>query len=175
MHEKKDIWFDQREIVWGDDIISEINNGLSTSFMGIVVLSNNFFERAMPKLELNSMILLMNTANHQELLLRHPLLAGIRGERADQDCDALVLKLEAAINKTNELLNSAIGRRRESILKSSKIISDDKKEVEQNEIESILTELQGTQQNIEEMLPYLSLDIIQKAKEFGNAVLRGIL
>lgn len=106
----------------------------------------------MPKLELNSMILLMNTAkfrilplyhelNHQELLLRHPLLAGIRGERADQDCDALVLKLEAAINKTNELLNSAIGRRRESIPKSSKTISDDKKEVEQNEIESILTEL----------------------------------
>ncbi|MFL6453584.1 MAG: hypothetical protein ACJ71L_06235 [Nitrososphaeraceae archaeon] len=43
MHEKKDIWFDQRKIVWGDDIISEINNGLSSSFMGIVVLSNKFF------------------------------------------------------------------------------------------------------------------------------------
>jgi hypothetical protein len=80
----KDVWFDQKQIVWGDHIVSEINKGLSTSFMGIVVLSNNFFERAMPELELNSMIFLMNMAkfrilplyheiNHEALLLHYPL------------------------------------------------------------------------------------------------------
>jgi hypothetical protein len=51
--------FDQKEIVWGDNLITEINAGLSKSFMGIVVLSNNFFHRQMPQLELDSMIFAM--------------------------------------------------------------------------------------------------------------------
>jgi hypothetical protein len=65
-----------------------------------VVLSKNFFDRAMPRLELNSMVLLMNvmkfrilTLYHdidlQDLLQQYPLLSNIRGENADQDCDAI--------------------------------------------------------------------------------------
>ena len=90
---KKNIWFDQKEIVWGDNVIADA--GLSESFMGIVVLSNNFFDRTMTELELNSMILLMNALrfrilplyydmDHHALLERYPLLAGIRGEKADR-------------------------------------------------------------------------------------------
>lgn len=80
----KEIWFDQIEIVWGDHIVSEINKGLSTSFMGIVILSRISL-REMPQLELNSMVFLMNLVkfrilplyhdmDHSDLLLRYPLL-----------------------------------------------------------------------------------------------------
>jgi hypothetical protein len=44
----KDVWFDQIEIVWGDQIVSEINRGLSNSFMGIVILVIIFLAERCP-------------------------------------------------------------------------------------------------------------------------------
>jgi TIR domain len=152
----KDIWFDKIQITWGDQIVSEINTGLSTSFMGIVVLSNNFFNRAMPQLELNSMIFLMNAVkfrilplyhdiNPQDLLLSYPLLSNIRGEKADQDCDALVSKLDAAISKARQVVEIPV-------IKSDQIIEshynldhahDIISEVDDKEMKRIWTELTG--------------------------------
>ena len=54
----KEIFFDLIDIGWGDQIVAKINSGLSTSSIGIVILSNNFFKREMPQLELNSMLFL---------------------------------------------------------------------------------------------------------------------
>jgi TIR domain-containing protein len=38
----QNIWFDENEILWGDNVVQEINTGLQNSLMGIVILSDNF-------------------------------------------------------------------------------------------------------------------------------------
>lgn len=151
----KNIWFDQKEIVWGDNVIAEINAGLSKSSMGIVVLSNNFFQRQMPQLELDSMILLMNALSfrilplyhdmdHHALLERYPLLSGLRGERADQDCEVLVKKLEAAMQKTENLMQTPSRQK----AKSPEAISDQEiEDVNKTEMDSILLELRNSTSN----------------------------
>lgn|GEM_PF-1518150 len=149
----KEIWFDQIEIVWGDHIISEINQGLSTSFMGIVILSRNFFDRAMPQLELNSMVFLMNILkfrilplyhgiDHLDLLERYPLLTNIRGEKADQDCDTLVSKLEDVLRKTAKLVNRPLEEPQAVALSKSKLnCTSEVTEIDANEMENILNDL----------------------------------
>lgn len=110
------IWFDQNKIVWGDNVVQEINDALRNSLMGIVILSNDFFNRSMPQLELNTMIYLMNTVHfrilplyhnfsHAELESRYPLLISIRGENADQDCESISSKFDNALKKTMLILN----------------------------------------------------------------------
>ena len=148
----KEIWFDQIEIVWGDHIVSEINKGLSTSFMGIVILSRNFFDREMPQLELNSMVFLMNLVkfrilplyhvmDHSDLLLRYPLLSNIRVEKADEDCDTLVSKLENAVKKARELVHRPL-MHSDLVTNSDLRQSPDRAtEVDQSEMENIMTEL----------------------------------
>jgi hypothetical protein len=108
----------------------------------------------MPQLELNSMVFLMNAMqfrilplyhnfNHGTLLLRYPLLSNIRGESADQDCDTLVAKLEAAIRKTRTLIESQITQS-DRILMSDRNLdrsSNGNAEIDQNEMKGIWTEL----------------------------------
>jgi len=151
----KNIWFDQNEIVWGDNIITEINTGLAESRMGIVVLSHNFFERAMPQLELNSMILLMSALrfrilplyhgmDQHTLIERYPLLSSIRGEKANQDCETLVKKLEAAMQKTSNLMQTPSQQKPPS----PRSISDPEiKDVNQAEMDNILSELRNSTSN----------------------------
>lgn len=114
--QRSQIWFDKNEIVWGDNVIQEINSGLADSLMGIVILSDNFFNRAIPQLELNTMIYLMNTVHfrilplfhnfsHTDLESRYPLLISIRGENADEDCDSINSKFDKALTKTMRILN----------------------------------------------------------------------
>lgn len=147
------IWIDTDEITWGDQIVAKINTGLSTSYMGIVILSNNFFRREMPQLELNTMLLLFasmqfrilplyHELSHSDLDQRYALLLNIRGEKAELDCNTLVSRLDSKLKKVKETVNIPTIQP-QTVLTSA--ISDDTtesaKEVDKNEMEAIFTEL----------------------------------
>jgi TIR domain len=147
------IWIDRQEIIWGDPIVAKINSGLSSSFMGIVILSNNFFKRTMPQRELDSMLLLAasmqfrilplyHDLDHHDLLQQYPLLSDIHGEKVDLDCDILASKLYSVLEKVKEIEIIPIIKPQTV---STSGISDDTtssaKEVSKNEMEAIFTEL----------------------------------
>jgi hypothetical protein len=117
----KNIWFDQKEIVWGDNVIAEINTGLSESFMGIVVLSNNFFHRPMPQPELDSMILAMTVVRFRILPLYHDMQTPSRQKAQSQE--AISDQEIKDVNKAEmnsillELKNSTSNRRQATITK----------------------------------------------------------
>jgi hypothetical protein len=141
------------DIIWGDQIVAQINSGLSTSFMGIVILSDNFLKREMPQLELNSMLFLMTNIkfrilplyhdiDHHDLFQRYPLLSNIRGEKADLDCDTLSSKLNHVLDKAKEIVNMSVQQQPQTVLASNQDnITNSAKEVSKNEMEGILTEL----------------------------------
>lgn len=144
----KEIFFDQIDVASGDQIVAKINSGLSTSSMGIVILSNNFFKREMPQLELNSMIFLatnmkfrilplLHGIDHHYLRQLYPLLSNINGENADLDCDTLVSKLDMA----NEIVNIPIIQSTVLASNHSGITMNSAKEVSKNEMEEIFTDL----------------------------------
>ena len=148
----KKIFFDQIDITWGDRIVAKINSALSTSSMGIVILSNNFFEREMTQLELESMIFLMTNMEFRLLPLLHgidyqyvrqqyPLLGNLRGEKADLDCDTLVSKLERA----NEILDNPLiySQTVSASNQNSGNTTISAKEVSKNEMEKIFTDLRS--------------------------------
>lgn len=152
------IWIDTEKIDWGDQIIAKINCGLSASFMGIIILSKNFFEREMPQLELNSMLVLAasmqfrilplyHDLNHSYLDRRYPLLSNIHGERADLECDILVSKLDSMLKKVKETVNIPTIQpptiQPQTVLTSaiSEDTTNNAKQVHKNEMEGIFTEL----------------------------------
>jgi hypothetical protein len=148
----KEIWIDKEEITWGDQIVAKINSGLSTSSMGIVILSNNFFKREMPQRELNSMLLLATNMkfrilplyydlDHHDLFQLYPLLSDIHGEKADLDCDTLVSKLDNVLNMANEIVNIPIQPQTVLASKHRDDTTNSAKEVSKNEMEEIFTEL----------------------------------
>jgi hypothetical protein len=47
------VWIDESEIRLGDSLRSKIDTGLARSRFGVVILSENFFSKDWPKLELN--------------------------------------------------------------------------------------------------------------------------
>jgi hypothetical protein len=148
----QDIWFDENEIVWGDNVIQKINSGLTESLMGFVILSDNFFNRAMPQLELNTMIYLMNSVhfrilplfhglNHNDLQSKYPSLISIRGESADDDCKNLASKFSKALDKTMQIVNVAVKISTNSSSASNVSNDDNLEEVNSSELNAIYQDL----------------------------------
>jgi len=54
------VWYDDYEIAVGDSIRDKLNEGLSVSEYGVVVLSHNFFKKRWPKRELAALASLLN-------------------------------------------------------------------------------------------------------------------
>ena len=52
------VWFDEFEILLGDSLRKNIEEGLSTSQHGLVILSHNFFRKEWPQKELNGLFAL---------------------------------------------------------------------------------------------------------------------
>jgi TIR domain len=50
------VWIDESEIRLGDSLRSKIDTGLARSRFGVLILSENFFSKDWPKLELNGLI-----------------------------------------------------------------------------------------------------------------------
>jgi len=80
--------------------------------------------------------------DHLDLLERYPLLTSIRGEKADQDCDTLVSKLEDVLRKTAKLVNRPMEEPQAVALSKSKLNrTSDVTEIDANEMENILNDL----------------------------------
>lgn len=50
------VWYDDFALEWGDSIRQKIDNGLRSTYFGVVVLSPNFFSRPWPNYELDGLI-----------------------------------------------------------------------------------------------------------------------
>lgn len=54
--EKYEIWYDQFSLSIGDSLRKKIDQGLSTCDFGIVILSENFFKKNWPQMELSALL-----------------------------------------------------------------------------------------------------------------------
>ena len=80
------VWYDEFSLKLGDSLNESINKGLSESQFGIVVLSQSFFEKKWPRLELDGLVAreitegkvilpLWHGVNHSEVYKYSPILA----------------------------------------------------------------------------------------------------
>ena len=61
------VWLDKYELKLGDELLTEIDRGLSESRYGVVILSLNFFRKRWPRQELNGLVGL--EADRQKVIL----------------------------------------------------------------------------------------------------------
>src|SRR5687768_11610989 len=81
------VWIDDRELTLGDSLLSRIDEGLTKSRFGVVILSRTFFKKPwamaelqalMAKQEFGKTILpVLHEINQRELVRLSPLLAGL--------------------------------------------------------------------------------------------------
>ncbi|MBB4838877.1 hypothetical protein HNP52_001946 [Sphingomonas kyeonggiensis] len=50
------VWYDEFSLSWGDKLRRSIDRGLSGSYFGVVVLSENFFKKEWPQIELDALL-----------------------------------------------------------------------------------------------------------------------
>jgi hypothetical protein len=71
------VWYDDLELRIGDSLRRKIDEGISRSRFGVVVLSNRFFEKGWPQYELDGLVTL--SVSGKQVLL--PIWHGITGEQ----------------------------------------------------------------------------------------------
>ena len=115
------VWYDDFVLQVGDSIRAEIDNGLSRSRAGIVVLSKAFFEKNWTRVELDGLATLRNANRIRLLPVRHgvtprevqvfsPSLAGIVSPSSDDNLvGEIAEQLIAALNPTSVRSTSAPG------------------------------------------------------------------
>lgn len=103
------VWYDKFTLTVGDSLREKIDQGLSNSRYGVVVLSPNFFRKNWAKAELDALVAIQNTAGQKVILpvwhnitqaeiLRHsPLLAGRLGVLSTESLDYVVAELVRAM------------------------------------------------------------------------------
>lgn len=50
------VWYDEFSLAWGDSLRRSIDRGLANSKFGVVVLSEHFFSKEWPQMELNGLV-----------------------------------------------------------------------------------------------------------------------
>ena len=103
------IWYDEFTLKVGDSLRKSIDEGLSKSVCGIVILSKDFFSKRWPEHELNGLYAMAtNTSNKiilpvwhnitkEEVLSYSPMLADIVALRTDIGIDVIGEELEKEI------------------------------------------------------------------------------
>ena len=147
-----DLWFDEHMIVGADNIILEINTGLANSLMGIVILSDDYFQRKMTMSELSAMFSLMrykehfriwpllHEMSHEEVGLQFPFLGPIRGDHTNEGCESLRSKFEMILNKTRQLISVSVAQRFHPV--ASNDSSDESlKDIDPSELSTIYNDL----------------------------------
>lgn len=80
------VWFDEKEIILGDSIRASIDNGLSNSKFGVVILSEAFFQKNWTQLELDGLFAIESSGKKvilpiwlgltfEQVLKKSPLIA----------------------------------------------------------------------------------------------------
>jgi len=75
------VWYDSFELQWGDKLRGKIDQGLSSSRYGLVVLSKAFFEKNWPKTELDALVARQNNEGKKVVL---PIWHGVGPEEVSQ-------------------------------------------------------------------------------------------
>jgi hypothetical protein len=63
-----EIWYDEFELEVGDSLRESINDGISCSRFGVVVLSNNYFDKQWPEAELNGLVTKQRSTSQRVIL-----------------------------------------------------------------------------------------------------------
>lgn len=92
------VWYDEISLNWGDKLRRSIEKGLSSSRYGIVVLSNNFFQKEWPQRELDALFVIEGSS--KRIL---PVWLNITKEEVQQYspllADRIAIKSEQGVSK----------------------------------------------------------------------------
>jgi hypothetical protein len=100
------VWYDRFALQWGDPIRQKIDEGLRSSYFGVVVLSPNFFERPWPNYELDG-ILQRDLSGRGRLL---PIWHRLTQDDVEEHAPSLVgrLALSTASSTTDAIVKELI-------------------------------------------------------------------
>lgn len=102
------VWFDATALTVGDSLRGKIDEGLSRSRYGIVVLSPHFFAKPWPQWELDGLVSrevsgikvilpIWHNIDHEGVSARSPMLAGRLAARSSDGIQKVVLDLRTAM------------------------------------------------------------------------------
>ena len=101
-------WFDEATLKVGDSLRAKIDEGLSRSRFGIIVLSKNFFAKGWPQAELDGLMAreidgtkvilpVWYKISREEVKAKSPLLVGRLAARYEEGMETIVSKLRDAM------------------------------------------------------------------------------
>ena len=114
--ERISYWLDEAEILWGENLIAKINEGLATSDFVVCFISNKFLERKWPKAELDAAmseeigggknrVLPVLLADKEACFAQYPLL------RTKLSKEWVPGKIEELIAELKRVITKAAGRK----------------------------------------------------------------
>jgi hypothetical protein len=110
-------WYDRERIGSGDLVIQRINEGLSTSKMGIIIFSSNYLQKDWTTWELMVISTLLithkirmipfmcNDVTYEQIIERYPILAPLRFERIPP-CDEIIPIVKRKLDESSELIDN---------------------------------------------------------------------
>lgn len=104
------VWYDKFALKWGDGLVKKINEGLKSSYFGLVVLSKEFLKKQWPNTELEALIVLSNSddmkilplfykISHKKITKKYPLLGGIVGKTWKNNDDELIKNIKEMVKE----------------------------------------------------------------------------
>ncbi|MEE9339985.1 MAG: TIR domain-containing protein [Methylococcaceae bacterium] len=107
-----DVWLDECELTLGDSLRSKIEQGLSESRFGIVILSSAFFSKKWPISELNGLtskesfgdkviLPIWHEITETEIRSKYPMLADKLAISTDEGLDKVASSIKQAVEKSN--------------------------------------------------------------------------
>ena len=122
-----DVWLDEYQILVGDDFLDKINDGLSKSRFGVVILSKYFFSKKWTKSEVSALFIkeeklgkvvlpVLHGVDYQLVMTKAPLLSTKKATSTSEGLDNVSEKIFEAIKPHLILLtNTEINNMREQI------------------------------------------------------------
>lgn len=108
------IWLDKYELRIGDRLIQKIDEGLSASRYGVVIVSESFFAKEWPQSELNALAAIEASEGRKKILpvwhrineagvrVHSPLLAAVWAARTENGLDAIADEIAAVLRESRE-------------------------------------------------------------------------
>ncbi len=105
------VWFDEFNLKWGSSLRKSIDDGLTNSLFGVVVLSKYFFKKEWTQIELDGLVSIMTTTgkdnvlplryelSHEDLVKVSPSLAGIFSRSWNEGIDKLANEVKELVEE----------------------------------------------------------------------------
>lgn len=104
------VWYDEFTLNIGDSLRESIDNGLSASRFGIVVLSHNFFSKEWPKKELNGLFAKMTSEKGRILPIWHELSVEDVKKYSPLLSDIVAIKSSLGVQNVSDQIIGAINK-----------------------------------------------------------------